>query len=72
MSADGTLAALFAHHGVKLMLTQNGEDIVPMVPRLLEPWQHPAPLQHIGHAALPVPNVDDHLIEHVIAALEGS
>jgi len=49
VSADGTLAALFAAHGVQLTLTQNGEDIVPMVPRLGEAWQHPAPLQRIGH-----------------------
>lgn len=69
LSACGTLAALFAAHGVELMLTQNGNDVVPDVPRLLEPWQHPAPLQRIGRAALPFPNVDDHLIAHVVVAL---
>lgn len=69
VSADGTLAALFATHGVELMLTQNGNDVVPDVPRLCSPWQHPAPLQRIGSAALPFPNVDDHLIAHVVVAL---
>lgn len=69
VSADGTLAALFAAHGVQLTLTQNGEDIVPMVPRLGEAWQHPAPLQRIGHPAEPWPNVTDHSIDRVIAAI---
>lgn len=69
VSADGTLAALFAEHGVDLVLTQNGNDVVPDVPRLIEPWQHPAPLRRIGRAALPFPNVDDHLIAHVVVAL---
>jgi len=71
VSADGTIAALFATHGVALTLTRNGEDIVPMVPRLLEPWQHAAPLLQIGHAELPIPNVQDHVIERVVAALQS-
>lgn len=69
VSADGTLAALFAAHGVQLLLTQNGEDIVPMVPRVLDDWQHPAPLTRIGRAKFPFPNVDDHMIDRVVAAL---
>lgn len=69
VSACGTLAALFAAHGVQLMLTQNGNDVVPEVPRLLSDWQHPAPLRRIGNPALPFPNVDDHLIAHVVVAL---
>ena len=69
VSADGTFAALFAAHGVELTLTRNGEDIVPMVPRLREPWQHAVPLLQIGHPELPIPNVQDHSIERVVAAL---
>lgn len=69
VSADGTLAALFAAHGVKLMLTRNGEDIVPMVPRLMQPWQHAAPLLQVGQAELPFPNVNDHSIDRVVGAL---
>jgi hypothetical protein len=69
VSADGTIAALFAAHGVTLTLTQNGNDLVPAVPRLTEKWQHAAPLQKIGRAALPFPNVQDHYIDRVIAAL---
>ena len=70
VSRDGTLAALFAAHGVELHLYQNGEDVVPMVPRIPGDWQHPAPLQRIGRARFPFPNVDDHLIDHVVAALQ--
>ncbi len=69
VSACGTLAALFAARGVALTLTQNGNDVVPEVPRMLAPWQHAAPLQRIGRPALPCPNIDDHLIAHVIVAL---
>jgi hypothetical protein len=69
VTADGAMAALFARCGVDLVLTQNGNDVVPDVPRLMEPWQHPAALQRIGRAALPFPNVDDHLIAHVVVAL---
>ena len=70
VSADGTLAKLFAAHGVELHLFRNGEDVVPLVPRLVHDWQHPGPLQAIGKASLPIPNVEDHLIDNVIAALQ--
>lgn len=69
VSADGTLAALLAAHGVQVNLYRNGQDVVPLVPRLLRPWQHPAPLIAIGRAAWPVPNVVDHQLERVIDAL---
>ena len=69
VSADTTLAQLFHAHGVELHLYRNGLDVVPDVPRLLEDWQHPAPLQLIGHASVPFPNVEDHLMVNVIAAL---
>lgn len=72
VSACGTLAALFAARGVSLMLTQCGNDVVPDVPRLLQPWQHAAPLHQIGRPALPFPNVEDHLMGRVLAALTGA
>ena len=72
VSADDTLAALFQAHGVQILLTKQGNDVVPDVPRLLEPWRHPAPLTDIGHASLPVPNVEDHSIFRVISALSGA
>ncbi|WP_230963679.1 hypothetical protein [Burkholderia territorii] len=38
VSIDDTLAALFAAHGVQLHLYRHGEDIVPLVPRLGQPF----------------------------------
>lgn len=70
VTTDGTLRDLFADSKVSLYLTQKGNDVVPMVPRLTEDWQHPSPLVPIGKALLPFPNVEDHKIEGVIAALE--
>jgi len=35
----------------------------------MKSWQHPAPLRRIGNSAFPFPNVDDHLISHVVVAL---
>ncbi|XLV71007.1 hypothetical protein ACKZDW_02620 (plasmid) [Ralstonia syzygii subsp. celebesensis] len=69
MSADGTLASVLNTHGVQVSLYRNGEDVVPLVPRLLHDWQHPAPLIKIGRPALPMPNVSDHAIGRVIQAL---
>ncbi|KIP14694.1 lipase family protein [Burkholderia sp. MSHR3999] len=69
ISADGGLGALLAARGVRIHLYRNGEDVVPLVPRLLHPWQHPAPLVAIGKPSWPVPNVEDHFIERVIEAL---
>jgi len=69
ISADDTIASIFRSHGVQLVLTQNGEDIVPMIPRLLENWQHPGPIMKIGKPSAPFPNIEDHAIERIIAAL---
>jgi hypothetical protein len=69
VSVDGTIGALLAEHGVKVYLYRNGEDLVPLVPRLLHVWQHPAELIAIGTPSEPLPNVTDHMIDNVIAAL---
>jgi hypothetical protein len=71
VSADGALAKLFKDNGVKVNLYRNGNDIVPIVPRILHDWQHPAPLINIGEASLPFPNVEDHLMHNVIESLKG-
>jgi hypothetical protein len=68
--ADETLGGLFKVHGVQVNLYRNGQDVVPLVPRLLRAWQHPAPLIAIGRAAWPVPNVVDHQLERVVQALQ--
>ena len=69
VSADGTLGNLLKAHGVQVNLYRNGQDVVPLVPRLLRAWQHPAPLIEIGRAAWPMPNVEDHKLVRVIQAL---
>ncbi|MGS1071737.1 lipase family protein [Burkholderia glumae] len=51
---------------VPVHLFKNGNDVVPDVP---PGWHHVAPLTHIGEPAVPFPNVEDHAIDRVIAAL---
>lgn len=51
---------------VPLHLYVNGLDLVPSLPL---DWQHPGVLTHIGKPSMPLPNVKDHAIARVIAAL---
>ncbi|NVI06342.1 lipase family protein [Paraburkholderia youngii] len=51
---------------VHVRLYKNGNDIVPDVPLGLS---HAALLTQIGRPALPIANVQDHMIDRVIAAL---
>ena len=69
VSIDDTLAKLFEANDVPILITRKGEDIVPIVPRILHDWQHPGTVTAIGKAILPIPNVQDHAIEGVIEAL---
>ena len=69
VTCDSNLAKLFAAHGVQVNLYWHGNDVVPMVPRLLEDWQHPAPMIRFGKASEPWPNVADHLMAGIIADL---
>jgi triacylglycerol lipase len=52
--------------GVPVFLSKNGNDLVPNVPL---GW-HLSKLTQLDPAALPVPNIIDHEIAHVIAHLE--
>ncbi|WP_253594408.1 hypothetical protein [Burkholderia multivorans] len=49
-----------------LNLFKNGNDIVPDLP---PDWQHAGPIRQVGRASLPFPNIADHAIARVIAAL---
>lgn len=69
VAACGTLGKLLSKHGVELRLYRNGNDVVPLIPRILYAWQHPASLIAIGKPALPVPNVVDHFMDNVISSL---
>jgi len=71
VTTDDTLAALLKANGVQIYLTECGNDVVPLVPRVFYDWQHPAVPARIGAASFPFPNVDDHSISRVIQALKG-
>lgn len=65
---DAMLRGLLESHGVMVFATKNGNDLVPDVP----PWmQHPCDLALIGKPILPIPNIQDHLIENVIKSLQA-
>jgi len=71
VTADNVLGDLLKQHGVYVYATEHGQDIVPMVPRLLFPWQHPVPLTPIGTPTLPFPNVTDHEMARVVDAVRA-
>ncbi|KAA0089480.1 alpha/beta fold hydrolase [Paraburkholderia sp. T12-10] len=60
------MSARVALRRVDVRLYRTGLDIVPTVPL---DWRHAAMLIRIGKPALPIPNVIDHEIGRVIAAL---
>ncbi|MBR8188314.1 alpha/beta fold hydrolase [Burkholderia vietnamiensis] len=64
VSKNGSVAAVLA--AVPLNLFKNGNDIVPDLP---PDWEHAGPIRQIGRASLPFPNIADHAIARVIAAL---
>ncbi|AUT70139.1 lipase [Paraburkholderia hospita] len=64
VSPDLGIRTLLA--AISVNLFKNGNDLVPDVP---PGWIHAALLTHIGKPALPWPNVRDHSIARVIAAL---
>jgi triacylglycerol lipase len=64
VSLDLGVRALLAR--VPVHLYQNGNDIVPNLP---PGWNHAALLTHIGKPTLPFPNIADHMLGRVIAAL---
>jgi triacylglycerol lipase len=64
VSKDIGVRALLTN--VPVHLYKNGNDAVPDIPL---GWNHAALLTHIGKAALPIPNVEDHMLDRVLAAL---
>ncbi len=74
VSTDFVIGTVLARAGVMLQLYRNGNDLVPLVPvsiRGIAEWQHPGPLTRIGKPLLPLPNVQDHLMEHVITGIRA-
>lgn len=68
---DDKLSALFAAHGVKVMLYRHGNDLVTMAPVALPGlgWRHCAPVIGFGRAASVLPNLEDHRLDGVIGDL---
>ncbi|MEI1276599.1 alpha/beta fold hydrolase [Klebsiella pneumoniae] len=64
VSTNGSVAAVLGK--VPLNLYKNGNDIVPDLP---PDWEHAGQIRQVGRAALPFPNITDHAIARVIAAL---
>lgn len=73
ITTDNVLATIFSDHKVNLHLYHNGSDVVPIVPRLFQSWQHPGPITRIGTrrylGLVEEFNVQDHLIGNVINSL---
>jgi triacylglycerol lipase len=69
ISIDATIGLLLIDHAVEIHLYRNGEDVVPIVPRGIDTWQHPGILSLIGKARYPFPNVDDHYIVSVVNSI---
>ncbi|MCO8325897.1 alpha/beta fold hydrolase [Burkholderia cenocepacia] len=67
VSTNGSVAAVLAK--VPLNLYKNGNDIVPELPL---DWRHAGPIQQIGRPMFPFPNVTDHALARVIAALTAT
>ena len=71
VTVDSVLGDILTQHGVTVYATAHGLDVVPMVPRLLFPWQHPAALTAIGEPSEPFPNVSDHQMARVVDAVRA-
>src|SRR5579872_4354403 len=71
ITVDGKIKAIFVQYGVKVVITRNGNDAIPIMPELLfENWQHPGDVLHFPKAILPFPNVEDHMMDKVIEAVK--
>lgn len=70
-SIDTKLADIFRAHGVEVCIYHHGRDVVPLVPVPIpgEDWKHAAPVIQFGKASSIFPNIEDHMIEAVIADL---
>ncbi|MFK2876906.1 lipase family protein [Rhodanobacter hydrolyticus] len=65
---DDVLAKMLAVWKVPFFATRNGNDLVTEIPTLMS---LPGPLTRIGTPALSLPNLIDHSIDRVIAALSN-
>lgn len=70
-SIDSKLTDIFIQYGVELHIYHHGKDFVPMLaPDVLDiQWRHPGSINQFGAPKWPFPNVDDHMIDAIIADL---
>ena len=79
VSIDSILGDVLKAHGVQVIVTHNGHDIVPCVPDVLGPWHQPVIPLELCQTEYPWPkisfdpvaNVEDHLIENVIKTINS-
>ncbi|MDA8416639.1 MAG: hypothetical protein M0Z78_06175, partial [Betaproteobacteria bacterium] len=79
VSIDSILGDVLKAHGVQVIITHNGHDIVPCVPDVLGPWHQPVIPLELCQTEYPWPkisfdpvaNVEDHLIENVIKTINS-
>ena len=79
VSVDSILGDVLKAHGVQVIITHNGHDIVPCVPDVLGPWHQPVIPLELCQTEYPWPkisfnpvaNIVDHLIENVIKSINS-
>jgi hypothetical protein len=78
VSVDSVLGGVLKAHGVQVVITHNGDDIVPCIPHLDEGWQQPGAVTELCKTDYPYPqiswdavaNIEDHLIRNVIRSIQ--
>jgi hypothetical protein len=72
VSCDGVLRALLEANHIVVHVMHHGNDLVPDVPDVVfMDWQHPADVVRFGQAALPFPNVQDHMMPGILRDAVG-
>ena len=80
ITPDDTLGEVLKAHGVQVVLTHNGHDLIPEEPNIIYDWKQPGPMLELCETEYPYPhispdpilNVTDHLIENVIKSINSA
>lgn len=72
VSVGDRLKDVFRWSSVNVIITRNGNDIIPIIPEVpFEDWKHCAEVLSIGSDLLPIPNIHDHLMANVIESIKA-
>ena len=79
VSVDSILGDVLKAHGVQVVLTHNGHDLIPEEPNIIYDWKQPGPMLELCKTEYPYPhispdpilNITDHLIENVIKSINS-